>query len=64
MHGKEKNKSPTRAIIGLDLNFKYFYVLQKKTMLAPISGTLDDGRTQDEESGIWKVDISSLGLSE
>ena len=54
----------TDAILGIDKMLKYFLVLQQFTSTYAISGNLDDGRDQGEECGIWKVDISSLGLSE
>ena len=54
----------TDSILGIDKGLKYFLVLQQFTSTYAISGDLDDGRDQGEECGIWKVDISSLGLSE
>ena len=65
----ETNNTPTGipwtdTIIGIDKNLKCFLVLQQFTSSYAIEGDLDDGRDQGEECGIWKVDISSLGLSE
>ena len=57
-------KSWSDGIVGIDPDFEYFYVLQKRTQPYPLTGKLDDGRTEYEEQGLWKIDISTLGLSE